>query len=132
MKHHRVLVADDIGTVRTVVRTLLVSLGVPDHQVFEAPDGAAALRLLRDESIDLVITDWNMPGATGLDVLAAVREQSETVPVILLTSNNHRGEVIQAIKAGASDYVVKPFARPVMLEKLAKWLRKDSQNKPST
>ena len=124
MRSVRVLVADDIGTVRAVVRNLLISLDVNRLGIFEASDGAAALKLLADERPDLIITDWNMPGASGLDVLSAARELDKKVRVLMLTSNNERDQVIDAIRQGADDYVLKPFTRTQLLDKLAFWLNK--------
>ena len=123
MRKIRVLIADDIGAVRAVVRNLLVSLEVSEMTISEAPDGATALQIIRDENPELVITDWNMPDASGIDVLKAVRQQSSTVPVLMLTSNNRRSEVIDAARAGATDYILKPFSRPQLVAKLSHWIR---------
>ena len=127
----KVLVADDIGTVRAVVKTLLLSLNVPSAFVFEASDGAEALRVIRDEQPRLVITDWNMPNADGLAVADAAHAASAGTRVIFLTSNAARGEVTDAIRHGADDYVIKPFARSVLIDKLSFWLRKLTSEQPA-
>ena len=118
----RVLVADDIGTVRAVVRNLLVSLGVDGTFVYEAPNGAEAIKIIESEELDLIVTDWNMPHASGIDVLHAARDRSEELPVVFLTSKNHRDEVLSAVAAGANDYILKPFVRSQLTAKVSYWL----------
>jgi two-component system chemotaxis response regulator CheY len=124
----RVLVVDDIPSARKVVRRLLEKLGI--RQVTEACDGATALKMLSEGGVDLVISDWGMPQMDGLELLTKVREQTETVqlPFILITSNADREEVITAYKAGVSDYIVKPFSKDVMAQKLRSVLNGTSVN----
>lgn len=124
----RVLIADDIGVVRSVVRNIFISLGLEEGNVIEAANGAAALKAVREEDLGLVVTDWNMPQASGIEVLQAVREENESLPVLFLTSNNMRDEVLLAVAAGADDYILKPFTHVQVTEKLSYWLRHAQTN----
>ena len=117
-----VLIVDDIGSVRAILRNLLISLEVKPHEITEAADGGDAIALLETRPFDFVITDWNMPEASGIDVLKRVRARSEKTPVLLLTSNNHREEVIGAVEAGANDYILKPFSQATLSRKISFWL----------
>ena len=105
----RVLVVDDFGTVRMVQKQALAELGVTD--VMEAGTGVEAIRLIENGGFDLVITDWNMPEMTGLELLRQIRYLDAALPVMLVTTNCNRNEVLAAAREGISAYVVKPFKR---------------------
>ena len=109
-KKTRVLVVDDFGTVRMVQRQALGELGVTD--VTEASNGAEAIRKIEQGGeFDLVITDWNMPEMTGLELLRQIRYLDAALPVVLVTTNSDRDQVLAAAREGISAFVVKPFKR---------------------
>ena len=114
----RVLVADDSSTMRKIILRSLQAVGVKD--VTEAADGSEAVALFAPGKFDLVLTDWNMPGMTGLEVLKAVREQDQKIPVIMVTTEAEKSRVLEAIQAGVTDYLVKPFTADTLREKLEK------------
>lgn len=114
----RVLVADDSSTMRKIILRSLQAVGIP--QATEASDGAEAVALFKPGEFDLVLTDWNMPGKTGLEVIEEIRAQDKNVPIIMITTEAEKGRVLQAIQAGVSDYLVKPFTADTLREKLDK------------
>jgi two-component system, chemotaxis family, chemotaxis protein CheY len=115
----KVLVADDSGTMRAIIVRSLNSLGVSD--VVQAEDGSKAVELFQPGVFDLVLTDWNMPGKTGLEVIQEIRKVDADVPVIMITTESDKARVMQAIQSGVSDFVVKPFDSKVLREKLTKY-----------
>ena len=115
----KVLVADDSGTMRAIIVRSLNSLGVSD--VVQAEDGSKAVELFQPGVFDLVLTDWNMPGKTGLEVIQEIRKVDANVPVIMITTESDKARVMQAIQSGVSDFVVKPFDSKVLREKLTKY-----------
>lgn len=116
----KVLVVDDFATMRRIVKGVLRQLGFSN--VIEAEDGSVALNELRKEKIGLIVSDWNMPNMTGLDLLKAVRGDGELkrIPFIMVTAEGQKENVIEAVKAGVSNYVVKPFTPETFGEKLQK------------
>ena len=114
----RVLVADDSSTMRKIILRSLQAVGV--DEVTEAADGAEAVSLFKPNDFDMVLTDWNMPGKTGLEVVQEIRAQDGDVPIIMVTTEAEKGRVVQAIQAGVSDYLVKPFTADTLREKLEK------------
>lgn len=112
------LVVDDFATMRRIVRTLLKELGF--ESVDEAEDGASALAKLKSGTFDFIVTDWNMPNMNGLDLLKAVRANPELskLPVLMVTAEAKRENIIAAAEAGASGYIVKPFTAAILDEKL--------------
>ena len=114
------LVVDDFSTMRRIVRNLLKELGFTNVQ--EAEDGVDALNKLRDGNFDFVVSDWNMPNMTGIDMLRAIRSDPELkhLPVLMVTAEAKRENIIEAAQAGASGYVVKPFTAATLDEKLKK------------
>lgn len=118
------LVVDDFSTMRRIVRNLLKELGY--NSVEEAEDGNAALAKLKRESFDFVITDWNMPGMDGLQLLQAIRADAglAPLPVLMVTAEAKRENIIAAAQAGASGYIVKPFTAATLDEKIGKILEK--------
>lgn len=115
----RVLLVDDSGTMRTIIRRSLRALGVDD--VVEASDGLQAIELFAASEFDLVLTDWNMPEKTGLDVLLGIRSLNKTIPVIMITTEGEKDRVLDAIKAGVSDYLIKPFTGATLAQKLQRF-----------
>jgi two-component system chemotaxis response regulator CheY len=116
----RFLVVDDFSTMRRIVRNLLKELGYTN--VEEAEDGSAALQRLRGEHFDFVVSDWNMPNMTGLQLLQAIRadEVLKSTPVLMITAEARKENIIEAAQAGANGYIVKPFTAATLDEKLAK------------
>ncbi|OIR11514.1 chemotaxis protein CheY [mine drainage metagenome] len=114
------LVVDDFSTMRRIVRNLLKELGFSNVQ--EAEDGVDALNKLRSEPFDFVVSDWNMPNMTGIDLLRAIRadDSLKHLPVLMVTAEAKKENIIEAAKAGASGYVVKPFTAATLDEKLKK------------
>jgi two-component system, chemotaxis family, chemotaxis protein CheY len=114
------LVVDDFSTMRRIVRNLLKELGYAN--VDEAEDGAIALQKLNSTPFDFVVTDWNMPNMDGLQLLQAIRRspQLKHLPVLMITAEAKKENIIAAAQAGASGYVVKPFTAATLAEKLEK------------
>ena len=118
----KVLVVDDSGTMRKIILRSLNALGVTD--VVEAGDGSDGLELFKQHQFDIVLTDWNMPRMTGLELLKAIRATGSTVPVILITTEAEKGRVLEAVQAGVSDYLVKPFETEGLRAEVAKICRR--------
>ncbi|PTR28435.1 two-component system chemotaxis response regulator CheY [Luteibacter sp. OK325] len=118
----KILVVDDFSTMRRIVRNLLVELGFTNTLIQEAEDGNAALVMLRAQSFDLVVTDWNMPNMTGIELLRAIRADAalKSMPVLMVTAENNRDQIIAAAQSGVNGYVVKPFTAVTLKEKLDK------------
>ena len=118
----KILVVDDFSTMRRIVRNLLVELGFSNPLIQEADDGENALAMLRSQPFDLVVTDWNMPNMTGIDLLRAIRAEAalKGLPVLMVTAENNRDQIIAAAQAGVNGYIVKPFNAVTLKEKLTK------------
>jgi two-component system chemotaxis response regulator CheY len=118
----KILVVDDFSTMRRFIRNILDQLGY--REVEEADDGDSALEKLRGTRFDLVIADWNMPRMNGLDLVRAIRadEGLKTIPVLMVTAEASKENIIEAVKSGVSGYVVKPFSSDVLKEKIEKVL----------
>jgi two-component system chemotaxis response regulator CheY len=116
------LVVDDFSTMRRIVKNLLHDLGYPN--VTEADDGKTALPMLQAGGFDFLISDWNMPGMSGLDLIKAVRSDAKLakMPVLMLTAEAKREQIIEAAQAGVNGYVIKPFTAETLKEKLDKIL----------
>jgi two-component system chemotaxis response regulator CheY len=114
------LVVDDFSTMRRIVRNLLKELGFTN--VHEAEDGVDALKKLRAETFEFVVSDWNMPNMTGIDLLREIRKDPalKGLPVLMVTAEAKKENIIEAAQAGASGYVVKPFTAITLDEKLQK------------
>jgi two-component system chemotaxis response regulator CheY len=117
-----ILVVDDFSTMRRIIKNLLHDLGY--QNVSEADDGNTALPMLRTGKFDFLITDWNMPGMPGLELLKAVRADSalSKLPVLMLTAEAKREQIIEAAQAGVNGYVIKPFTAVTLKEKIDKIL----------
>ena len=121
-KNLKFLVVDDFSTMRRIVKNLLNDLGYAN--VTEADDGNTALPILQAGGIDFLVTDWNMPGMPGLDLLKAVRADPKLakMPVLMLTAEAKREQIIEAAQAGVNGYVIKPFTAITLKEKIDKIL----------
>lgn len=116
----KVLVVDDSGVMRKIIARSLGACGVTD--VLEAGDGREGMEVFTSEEFDLVITDWNMPEMTGLELLKAIRSSGSTVPVIMVTTEGEKEKVVEAIQAGVTDYLCKPFEQDELRDKLDKYV----------
>jgi two-component system chemotaxis response regulator CheY len=115
----RVLLADDSGTMRTIIRRSLEALGHSD--IVEAADGAQATNLFKPGEFGLVLTVWNMPAKNGIEVVREIRTLDKQVPIMMITTEAEKTRVIEAIQAGVSDYLVKPFTTDSLREKLGRF-----------
>jgi len=120
-----VLVVDDFATMRRIIRNILRDLGF--QKILEAEDGTAAVDILQTQKVDLIISDWNMPKMTGLELLKWVRSNEDTkdLPFLMVTAEAQKENVIEAVKAKVSNYIVKPFTAQTLAEKLEKILPKE-------
>lgn len=119
-KNMKILVVDDFSTMRRIIRNLLRDLGF--ENVAEADDGNTALPMLRRGGFDFLVTDWNMPGMTGMELLKAVRADDNLrgLPVLMVTAEAKREQIIAAAQAGVNGYIVKPFTAVTLKEKIEK------------
>ena len=119
-KEMTVLVVDDFATMRRIVRNILRDLNF--KEVLEAEDGTAALTVLKTQKVDLIVSDWNMPKMTGIELLREVRatEGIKEMPFLMVTAEAQKENVIEAVKARVSNYIVKPFNAATLAEKLRK------------
>ncbi len=119
-KNMKVLVVDDFSTMRRIVKNLLRDLGFTNIQ--EADDGSTALPMLQGGDFDFVVTDWNMPGMQGIDLLKAIRADSNLahIPVLLITAEAKKEQIVMAAQAGVNGYIVKPFTAGTLKTKLDK------------
>ncbi|WP_177523005.1 chemotaxis response regulator CheY [Pseudomonas sp. v388] len=116
----KILIVDDFSTMRRIIKNLLRDLGFTNTS--EADDGITALPMLQSGSFDFLVTDWNMPGMSGIDLLRQVRldERLKSLPVLMVTAEAKREQIIEAAQAGVNGYVVKPFTAQVLQEKIEK------------
>ncbi len=112
----RVLVVDDSATMRRILGMLLADLQV--RQVDEAVNGREAVEKTAATAYDLVLLDWNMPEMLGIDALIAIRARGDQVPIIMVTTEAEKRRVLDALKAGANNYVIKPFVKDALLTKI--------------
>ena len=119
-KNMKILVVDDFSTMRRIIKNLLRDLGF--NNTTEADDGQTALPMLRNNDFDFLITDWNMPGMTGIDLLKTVRadDRLAAMPVLMVTAEAKREQIVEAAQAGVNGYIVKPFTAQTLNEKLEK------------
>lgn len=119
-KDMKILVVDDFSTMRRIIKNLLRDLGFTNTD--EADDGNTALPMLQTGKYDFLVTDWNMPGMTGIDLLKHVRadENLKSLPVLMVTAEAKRDQIVAAAQAGVNGYVVKPFTAAVLKEKIDK------------
>ncbi|HUL11902.1 MAG TPA: chemotaxis response regulator CheY [Methylococcaceae bacterium] len=120
----RILVVDDFSTMRRIVKAILKQLGYDNIE--EAEDGKEAFDMLKKGKFDFVVSDWNMPNMTGVDLLRAIRadEALKHLPVLMVTAETEKSIVVEAIQAGVNNYIVKPFTAQVFEEKMNKVFEK--------
>jgi two-component system chemotaxis response regulator CheY len=119
-KNMKILVVDDFSTMRRIIKNLLRDLGF--NNTVEADDGSTALPMLQAGGIDFLVTDWNMPGMQGIDLLKAVRSDPklQKLPVLMVTAESKRDQIVEAAQAGVNGYIVKPFTAATLREKIEK------------
>lgn len=116
----KVLVVDDFATMRRIIKGVLRQIGFKNFR--EAEDGKEALQLMKSEKFDLVLCDWNMPGMPGIELLKLVRADDELkdTPFVMVTAEAQKENILEAVKSGVSNYIVKPFTANAVEEKLKK------------
>ena len=119
-KNMKILIVDDFSTMRRIIKNVLHELGF--HNTDEADDGATALPMLRAVNYNFFITDWNMPGMQGIDLLKAIRSDTKlaSTPVLLVTAEAKKDQIVVAAQAGVNGYIVKPFTADTLREKISK------------
>ncbi len=119
-KDMKILIVDDFSTMRRIIKNLLRDLGFTNTS--EADDGLTALPMLQGGKYDFLVTDWNMPGMQGIDLLKAVRADAElaSLPVLMVTAESKKDQIVEAAQAGVNGYVVKPFTAATLKEKIDK------------
>lgn len=119
-KNMKILVVDDFSTMRRIIKNLLRDLGFTNTA--EADDGSSAWPMLQSGDYDFLVTDWNMPGMTGIELLQKVRadDRLKTLPVLMVTAEAKRDQIVAAAQAGVNGYVVKPFTAAALKEKIEK------------
>ncbi len=119
-KGMKILIVDDFSTMRRIIKNLLRDLGFTNTQ--EADDGSTALPMLQNGDFDFLITDWNMPNMPGIDLLKAVRadDNLKSLPVLMVTAEAKRDQIVAAAEAGVNGYIVKPFTAETLKEKIEK------------
>ena len=119
-KNLKILIVDDFSTMRRIIKNLLRDLGFTNTD--EADDGNTALPMLKTGKYDFLVTDWNMPGMSGFDLLKHVRadEHLKSLPVLMVTAEAKRDQIVAAAQAGVNGYIVKPFTAAVLKEKIEK------------
>jgi len=122
----KILIVDDSSTMRRIIGNVVMQLGFAKDNFDEAEDGVKAWKLLSESHYDVILTDWNMPNMNGLELVKKVRSEGihQKTPIIMITTEGGKGEVIIALKAGVNNYIVKPFNAEVLKEKLDGVLKK--------
>ena len=116
----KILIVDDSSTMRRIIGNVVMQLGIDKEDFDEAEDGVKAWAMLSKSQYDVILTDWNMPNMNGLDLVKKVRKEGnhQSTPIIMITTEGGKGEVITALKAGVNNYIVKPFNAEILKEKL--------------
>ncbi len=122
----KILLVDDSRTIRNIQKNVLGQLGHADTDIAEAADGVEALKALASDRPDLVLIDWNMPNMDGLTLVQKIREKDKGLALIMVTTEAEKSRVLEAIKAGVNNYVVKPFTAEALSAKIEQALAKVS------
>lgn len=120
----KILIADDSTAILKIMKNALVASGVAAENIIEAKDGQDAITKFFDQKPELIFTDWNMPILNGLEFVQKVRSFNQTVPIVMVTSEGRKTEVLTALRSGVNDYIVKPFKVDTIKEKLTKYYNK--------
>jgi len=128
-KNMRILVVDDFSTMRRIIKNILKQLGFTN--VVDADDGTTAWEILNKDKIDFIISDWNMPKMSGIELLRKVRASEEfaDIPFLMVTAEGQQENVIEAVQAGVSNYIVKPFTPETFEQKIKKIFEKKEKKK---
>ena len=120
----KVLVVDDSRIMRNILKNILKEKKVHEDDILDVADGKAALEILKTVSVDLLLLDWNMPELNGLDLVKIVRkiDKYQNLPIIMVTSESARYNVMEAVKAGVTDYIIKPIHGLTVMEKIKEYL----------
>lgn len=126
--HLKILIVDDFATMRRIVKNLLTDLGYTNAH--EASDGNTGWSMLQSGSFEFVVTDWNMPGMTGIDLLRNIRAEPRlaNLPVLMVTAEAQREQIIEAAKAGVNGYIIKPFTAVTLKEKIDKIFARQAES----
>lgn len=118
----KILVVDDSRIMRNIVKNCVSGGQLPSSEFFEAADGKQALEIIEKEQLDLVLLDWNMPNLNGIELVKLLRgkERFKLLPIIMITSEAAKYNVIEAVKAGVNDYVIKPVSEAFLIDKIKK------------
>ncbi|XPV53056.1 MAG: response regulator [Halarcobacter ebronensis] len=116
----KILIVDDSSTMRRIIGNVVMQLGFSKEDFDEAEDGVKAWKLFSESHFDIILTDWNMPNMNGLELVKKVRSEGnhQKTPIIMITTEGGKSEVITALKAGVNNYIVKPFSADILKEKL--------------
>ncbi|MEA3221954.1 MAG: response regulator [Thermodesulfobacteriota bacterium] len=122
----KILVIDDFSTMRKIVKGILRQLNF--NNIVEADDGSTGLNVLQNEQVDLIICDWNMPKVTGLELLKVIRADDalREIPFLMVTAEAKQENIVEAVKAGVNNYVVKPFTSEILDKKIKQIFSKSS------
>lgn len=122
----KILIVDDSSTMRRIIGNVVMQLGFAKDNFDEAEDGVKAWKLLSEAHYDVILTDWNMPNMNGLELVKKIRSEGthQKTPIIMITTEGGKNEVITALKSGVNNYIVKPFSAEVLKEKLDGVLKK--------
>ena len=120
----KILLVDDSRTIRNIQKNVLKQLGHTD--ILEAEDGVQALACLGEQMADLLLVDWNMPNMDGITLIRKIRETNKSVPIIMCTTEAEKSRVLEAVKAGVNNYIVKPFTVESLGEKISQTMAKVS------
>ena len=118
----KILLVDDSRTIRNIQKNVLKQLGHTD--IMEAEDGVQALARLAEQMADLLLVDWNMPNMDGITLIRKIRETNKSVPIIMCTTEAEKSRVLEAVKAGVNNYIVKPFTVESLGEKISQTMAK--------
>ncbi len=118
----KILLVDDSRTIRNIQKNVLKQLDI--NNVLEAEDGVQALAIFQEQVPDLLLVDWNMPNMDGITLVRKIREINKTVPMIMCTTEAEKSRVLEAVKAGVNNYIVKPFTVESLREKISQTMTK--------
>lgn len=118
----KIMLVDDSRTIRNIQKNVLKQIGYED--IVDAEDGVVALKLFKEQPPDLMLVDWNMPNMDGITLIRKIREINKTIPMIMCTTEAEKSRILEAIKAGVNNYIVKPFTAESLSEKISQTLAK--------
>ena len=120
-----ILIVDDSSSIRTIIKNSLVKIGFFEKDIISAVDGIDALKKIENNNINVILTDWNMPNMNGYDFVVNVRKKKKHIntPIVMITTEGGKSEVLSALKIGVNAYIVKPFSKEVLEEKIEKFIK---------